>query len=449
MEFYTIALLISNVIGFFVVERMLGIFYEERRTSLPIMLFSFLVVYIMFNVEHFLFLHHPMHIRGAVETVVSLTGYFLLTLNYKSSIVKRLIVTVAIFFLFIAIGMFAAIALAFDFIAIPYSIYYEEEILTLILLFYIASLPLAYLITTLLRRFKNIRKNETFHTKTFVVPVLMTLVLLYPMWSSFAYMLDLSLPWEVNIILIGVYMMGATFLIFYLYDTLSAAYRDKLQSALQSQEKEYYFAQSQLMQESVDKVKSIQHDMKLHLATAKKYVASNKVNEAADYLDSLLSSVEESEVYSDTGNIAFDSIINFKLNEAKAHNVKLDITMHIPQTLGIEIADVVTILGNLLDNALDAVAKIDDKKIKLDIYYDKGGLFINISNAFDGEVTYVKGQAGDKNGIASRKTEKEHGYGLKNIRKSVEKYNSDMDINYEGNIFSVEILVYVGDNMQA
>ena len=47
--------------------------------------------------------------------------------------------------------------------------------------------------------------------------------------------------------------------------------------------------------------------------------------------------------------------------------------------------------------------------------------------------------------IVSRKNGKEHGYGLKNIHKSVEKYNGHMDISYEGNIFSVGILLYVDD----
>jgi len=51
--------------------------------------------------------------------------------------------------------------------------------------------------------------------------------------------------------------------------------------------------------------------------------------------------------------------------------------------------DLVTILGNLLDNALEAVKKVDDKWIKLDIEFKRGSLLIKIENSFDGEIAYL------------------------------------------------------------
>jgi sensor histidine kinase regulating citrate/malate metabolism len=225
-------------------------------------------------------------------------------------------------------------------------------------------------------------------------------------------------------------VMFITFIInlftFYLHDSFIAVYEDKLRSMLHAQEKEYYFAQCQVMQESVDRIKSIRHDIKLHLAALKGYTVDNKA--ATNYLNQLLGDIEESEIYSDTGNIAFDSIINFKLKNVKG-NIKLDTKIFIPPKLNMEVVDVVTILGNLLDNVLNAVAKVEEKIIKMDIAFDKGCLFIKIDNTFNGEVNYSE----------------EHSHGLKNIRKSVEKYNGHMDITHEENIFSVGILLYVDD----
>ena len=195
------------------------------------------------------------------------------------------------------------------------------------------------------------------------------------------------------------------------------------------------------MQESVKKVRSIRHDMNFHLATLKDFSINNK--EATDYINSLLGDISDSEVYSSAGNIAFDSIINFKLKTAKDDNIKLDLSLFIPPVLNIEIADIVTILGNLLDNALDAVAKIEDKMIKLDIEFSKSCLFIMIENSFGGTIKYAKGKSKKEKCIATLKSEGEHGYGLDNIQKSVEKYNGYIDIAHCDNIFSVGIVLYV------
>ena len=181
--------------------------------------------------------------------------------------------------------------------------------------------------------------------------------------------------------------------------------------------------------------------MKIHLASLKDYTADNKA--ATDYLNSLLGEIVESEIYSDTGNIAFDSIINFKLKNAKEDNIKLDLSMSIPLDLGVEVTDIVTILGNLLDNALEAVAKVNEKIIKLDIAFHQGALFAKIDNSFDGKLTYTEEKPGEERQIASRKSGNDHGYGLKNIRRSLEKYNGYMKISHTDTIFSAGVFLYV------
>jgi len=103
------------------------------------------------------------------------------------------------------------------------------------------------------------------------------------------------------------------------------------------------------------------------------------------------------------------------------------------------------VLGNMLDNALDAVAKVDEKMIKLDIEFVKGGLFIKVDNSFNGEVKYLNENDGEERKIASLKDGEEHGYGLKNIMQSVEKYNGHMEISHTSNIFSVGVFLHLTD----
>ena len=192
------------------------------------------------------------------------------------------------------------------------------------------------------------------------------------------------------------------------------------------------------MHQSTEQIKTIRHDMKLHLVTAMDYNANNKTDELADYLKRLLGDIEKSEVYSNTGNIAVDSIINFKLKDVVENNIKTDIDVFISKDLNMEVVDIVAIFGNLLDNALEGVAKVEDKRIKLTITSNKGDVLIKIENTFDGAVQYADDKGNASKTILTRKDGDQHGYGLKNIQKSAEKYNGHIEIGHEDNVFSVE-----------
>ncbi|MCL1788213.1 MAG: ATP-binding protein [Defluviitaleaceae bacterium] len=229
---------------------------------------------------------------------------------------------------------------------------------------------------------------------------------------------------------------------YYIHDILSATYEDKLKSELHSQEKEYYFAQCQLMQESVEKMKTYRHDVKMHLSAILGFAAKDQTQDITHYVSHLLGDIDIIDIYCNTGNIAFDSIINFKLKTAAEQNIKTDISVFVPPALNIDVVDIVTILGNLLDNALDAVEKTADKIINLSVKVSKGNLFIKVDNSFDGEVKYAKGKAGTPEAIVTRKDGDNHGYGLKNVRRAAEKYHGHVDINHDGGVFCVQVLLY-------
>ena len=414
----------------------MGVFFEKRRTSWPVIIGLYVLFFAAYGVAILGLLWLMTH-ESLLMTVIflsigvlGLSTYFIITLGYEASTKKRIVAAVCSY-LFISTST-AAIAISaiivnenWEFLAVPS---------TIINAYLIAGF-ITYVIAVFLRRLKNIRKNMfsslVFWIGSVIIPFFPTSVvaLMALILGSVNYFPQLMA------IVFGL-LLAINMLVFYLQDTLAAAYEDKLKSTLHAQEKEFYFAQAQLMQKSVKKVRSVRHDMNFHLATLKDIAADNQA--ATDYINNLLGDIGESEVYSNTGNIAFDSIINFKLKTAKDDHIKVDLSLLIPPVLNIEIADIVTILGNLLDNALDAVAKVEDKTIRLDIAFSKGNLHIKLDNAFDGDVKYIDGR------MVSLKAGDEHGYGLQNIRKSVEKYDGHMDMSHVGNVFSVDILLYVG-----
>jgi len=419
MDLYMI--LFGNALLVLAIERVVSAFFDQRRTCFPVMVLSYVFIWIALGL-HF-WLTNPI-----ATTLLVYIALLTATLNYNSTMTRRLSALAGSHL------MMNAATIVFQVIAffIPALSAYIVE------LDFILAMAIAYFVAFMMHR----------HFKTIQTPAqnlhkLLIPFLFLPITQLFV-VIFMPINFEIASVIQGASNgLGIAFLFFYLYYSVSKSFEKDIKSALHTQEREYYLTQCQLMQESVEQVKSIRHDMKLHLAAARDYTANNKANEATDYLDNLLGDIGKSEIYSDTGNIAFDSIINFKLKDVLSNHINLQIKIFVPPHLNIEVSDIVTILGNLLDNAFDAVAKVEDKRIKLDVESSKGSLFIKIDNTFDGEVKYADGMDGAKQVIVSRKDGGNHGYGLRNIQKSVEKYDGHMDISHEGNVFSVGILMYV------
>jgi len=434
---------ITSLLLLLFAERMVGVFFEERRTSLSVMhltyagVFALLILTTLFSSPQM----HRFHIAivFAYEIIIISAGCLIISFNYKSSIVRRIVAALSTLPVFFLASIWATFVVRI--------IYINNDVITenvsIGLVFILTSL-IAALAAALLRGFKNIKRNMAISPMVLIIIAMV----MFAVFISYISLLnpradDVDSIHVYTVIFIHTIPIGFIILLFYILDTIAAKHEDKIKSALQAQEKEYYYVQCQLMQESVENIKSMRHDMKLHLATARDFISTDKTGEATAYLNGLLGDIEESGVYSNTNNTAFDSIINFKLNNAKQENIKLDIRLLIPPVLNIEVADIVTIIGNLLDNALDAVSKVEDKRIKLDIEYSRESLFIQVENTFDGVVKYDN-NTNDKR-ISTRKSGGEHGHGLKNIRKSVEKYNGHIEVIHEENIFSVGVLLYVDD----
>jgi len=236
----------------------------------------------------------------------------------------------------------------------------------------VASFLLSLTVALLLQNFKNLRRN------TAVLPAVWVSVLAIPL-SSIAVVLlvafadGIATPVQIFIICV---MFGISVFVFYLLDRISASHAARMETALHAQEKDNYAAQYCLMRESVGQMKAIRHDIKMHMTTLKGLTLANKPEETAAYLNNLLGGIAETEHYSATGNIAIDSIINYKLKDAAQENIKLELRLQVPPELNVELSDMAAILGNLLDNALEAVAKAEEKRIKLNIEYSRETLFI-------------------------------------------------------------------------
>ena len=426
MLIYIMGLILSNVVFILATERFMGVFFEKRRTAFSVMAFFYLLFLISLNLERLFLSVDISHI------LITIPMLFIIALNYESSMLKRSVAVACNYFLFaVTITLVSRFS---DFL--PAS-FLNGETYKVGVLFLVLGSMASYLIALLLRQFKSIRKNNA-ELPVFWVFALLILISMIAIFVLYSFNIN-------TFFLLPAILLAFMLVFFYMYNSLSVAYEDKLKAALYSQEREYYLTQLQLMQDSAKEIKSIQHDMRNHLITLKDYSIKGEPRDITDYLERLLVDVERSDIYSDTGNLVFDSIINHKLRNTKRDHVKLNLRLSIPSVLNMEVTDIVTVLGNLLDNALDAVAKVEEKTLMLDIEFDKGCLYVKIENSFNGEVKYSGDKAGKESHIVSQKSRDGHGYGLNNIRQTVKKYNGHVKIAHSESIFSVRILLYVDD----
>ncbi len=198
-------------------------------------------------------------------------------------------------------------------------------------------------------------------------------------------------------------------------------------------------AHYEAMIESNFELRRVRHDMKNHLLAIRNLAENSKREELLLYLDSISSDIEKAASPYRSGNDVADAIISDKMSKASKRGITLEVTGDLTG-LNIEPADLVTILSNLLDNAIEAVSKLygsegsEDKK-KIDLEFKKNANFIFISQR------NLSLQNVNTALIKSSKNSPDHGFGIYNMKRSIKKYGGEYNMNCKesGGLFKVEV----------
>ena len=146
----------------------------------------------------------------------------------------------------------------------------------------------------------------------------------------------------------------------------------------------------------------------------------------------------------DTGNGIADALLADKQERAAACNARVCFQGALPAQ-GIDPVDVCVLLGNTLDNAIEACEKMpkdDEKIISVSSDCNSGLLFMTVANPISGKVAVRNGQ------IATTKDNKTlHGFGLYSLRTVVKKYDGEVKLLSEEDTFTAEISLYLGGSM--
>ena len=232
-------------------------------------------------------------------------------------------------------------------------------------------------------------------------------------------------------------MTFCTVLVLYLYErqaeqSAQLRMRELYERHLKSQVK--HLDEILLKQEELRRVR---HDMNNQLVAIQGYFHEGDIAGGEAYVTSLLQNLQTPSSRIRTGNSALDAILSTKKALAESKGITVDMEVQISDQLPLEPVDVCVIFGNALDNAIEACDRITqgEKKINLVLVQREGKLLCHLTN------TAPINSSKDFS-ITSKSDKKNHGFGLVNLRESLEKYDCEPTITYKDGQFSLKFVVY-------
>lgn len=229
--------------------------------------------------------------------------------------------------------------------------------------------------------------------------------------------------------LIAIVLLLINLLNFYVYNLEQSNLEKQHVYELISNANNAYQNQLQIMFESQKKLKFMRHDLKKHLIQIRTLINNGNYQELPSYLDAMEEAVIVKKEYSKTGNKDVDSLINYELTLASEFGTEIICDIELPEQLNITSFDMTIILGNLLDNAIEALRQSKKKLIIITIKYMKGIIRIDIENTYDSN--YKRKPDG-----------REHGIGLLSVMNTLEKYHGNLKTFPEDNRYHTTVVLF-------
>ena len=194
-------------------------------------------------------------------------------------------------------------------------------------------------------------------------------------------------------------------------------------------------------------IRGMKHDMKNSLTVIMQLADSGNNEELRDYLSGLSQTLDRLEFQYKTGNAVVDTLLNTKYHEIM--RTLPDLQFHadkllFPEKLMIQSYDIGIILGNALDNALEACKHLKAEEPEAETFirlssYAKGKMFfLEIENSFDGKVLRKRDAEFP---VTTKADKKVHGIGLINIKHTAEKYHGAVDWSIGHNVFTLSVML--------
>ncbi|MDU0329936.1 MULTISPECIES: ATP-binding protein [Paenibacillus] len=235
--------------------------------------------------------------------------------------------------------------------------------------------------------------------------------------------------WVIGLLLLNV-------LVIYMFDTMMDKFQIQQENFQLQRQMDYQDANYEKTVHSFKSIKRIIHDTNQHFLYIEECMKRGDTAAALEHIRVTLNKVEDAYHRVNTGHLVIDALVTNALNIGEANGIRIDTQLQLhSQELNIDRYDLCVVLGNMLDNALEASKKVrvaEDRYILIRIRSDEHALTIQILNHTEQNVTRLQ----------SQKPNREfHGIGLTNISRICDKYGGNMTIETGNKTFNNMVIL--------
>ncbi|MEM1486209.1 GHKL domain-containing protein [Oscillospiraceae bacterium PP1C4] len=364
-----------------------------------------------------------------IMTLYSFSGIFFLSYNYKSSLKKRVFYNSLIFLIFAITNGLAALV-------VPT---YNPSILAVTIEYsFYASMISKFMDVFIIFVFMFIRKIRKKGDFVFAIKGAMIAT---PLSSLFV----LILVYEANNIPIVLKFicillaLGMNIVMFYIFNGLQAHIESEWKARVLEQQTTFYENELNLIQKNLKNIRILKHDLQNHISVIFGLIKQGKNEECIEYLEEINSLLSADKAIANSGNIVIDSIINFKIYELEGNHTQISVRLKIPSEINIPSFDIVTIVGNLIDNAIEGAMTVSENRfISVSITQTRGMLNIKIQNSFDGVIKEVNGKR-----LSRKRGFTTNGTGMERVSRVIDMYKGLLEYDIQDNQFTVNALLYI------
>lgn len=409
----TIVYVVANIFRVFLICRFVRLFFDDEKVDKKK---EWLWCGVFFVVNTIVYL--GFHLAW-LNMFCNILGITLLTLVYTKEWKVNFFVTTII----MVLAMVSDISST-----VPFINYVEGETVNTISFILVDFL---FLICQLLaEKIINVKKKQSGNYKLpLIVAPLCSIAVIW-------YLVYFGKIMDVDLVTVCIVLLIINFLVLHLYNRLIETMEQVYESRLLKEKLEMYTAQLGIIKQSEEKMRLLRHDMRHHLTELRILAMKEDNLGLQNYLQSMDDFVNNPNELVSSGNLEIDSLLNYMLMKAKEELKEVNIRIAIPEDVE-NTFDINIILGNLLENAIEAATLTSEKRLNVKISMKKGVLKIEVENSYNG---ILKKSA---KGLLTTKAEgANHGLGLKSVESIVKKYDGAMEMVTD-EMFRVNVILYV------
>ncbi len=302
----------------------------------------------------------------------------------------------------------------------------------------ILSKPILLCLVKIVSLFKN-NKEADLYTKYWIALFTVPIINIILLFSIIRFFDNVQINNVAPVYISAVCILYSTVIVFFLFDKIMGI--TLLKNKCTQLENQVIFQAKQVKKDDEinKRNESIRHDIKLHFQLIYDFLKSGHSQNAVSYMEDLgiVRNVNFQEIH--TGNLALDATVNAKLSEAKDKSITTQIICQVPSDLKMKEADICSLFGNLLDNAIEGCecSKQAEQSINIILQYKLNRLNCYMQNTARDDII-IEGDSFKSN----KDNKDEHGIGIYNIKNIVLKYNGICEMSCKNNLFTTSISLF-------